>query len=133
MQDVRELVVHGLEELLVHHLDIGGREVVGIVECDLQTTLSLTKRLGTRRRVQGRRADDMNDARAVELQERLSCALVIDIIPQIFRQHCDFNALLILARHEVLLHVRTDILHLVEELQVVGLQEVHFQECVERE
>ena len=75
----------------------------------------------------------MDDARAVKLQEGLTGTLVIDIVPEILRKHSDFNALLIFARYEVLLHVGTNVLHLVQELQVVRLQEIHLEERIERE
>ena len=54
-------------------------------------------------------------------------------MPQVLGQHGQLAAVLIGGRRQVLVLVGTDVLHAVDELHVVGFQEVHLTERVKRE
>ena len=126
-------MVHGLEEPLVEILDIIRIQCVSVVKSNLQTAFSSTENHCSRRRVVSRRTDNVNDTWAELLEEFRSYHIPIYIVPQILAEHGKRYALLIGARHEVVVHVGTDILHLVEITQVVWLEEINLHERVEWE
>ena len=128
-----KLMVHGLEEVLVHHVEVAGVEVVGVVEGNLQTALGHTECLGTLRGVVVLRTDYMDDARAVGLKKFGGAVFLIHVEPQILAQHGQVYALVVVGRRKVLLHVGADVFHAVDHLHIVGLEEVCLQEGVERE
>ena len=71
--------------------------------------------------------------RSVLLKELVTHLFLIYIVPEILAQHGKLDCLLVVDRHEVVVHVRTNILHLIDEADIVRLTIVDLHKRVERE
>ena len=57
--------------------------------------------------------------------------LVIHVEPQVLAEHCQVDGIVILGRHQVVVHVGADVRHLVQERQVILVKVVLLEELVE--
>ena len=120
VQDVGKLVVHGLEVELIHCLKAIGIKLVHTEKRHLDTTLSKSEHHCTGLWVVSRRTDKVNNAGAIALEELFACKLIIYIKPKIFSKHSQIHCLVVLGRNKVVVHISTNVLHLVAEFKVVG-------------
>ena len=139
MQDMRELVVHRVELVLVQIVDILVRiahtlghttHLVDLDQRNLHTSGSIAKDLGTRGRIALGRSDEVEDTGAIGLHEDgiailvLLAVLVIYVIEQVLDEVGQKLRLLIVCRCQLIRKIGSSIIELILDLGVIGNYEI---------
>ena len=133
VEDVRELMMHCLEEIMIHVVHIRRIKIVYVVKVNLDTVAGITERLSTLRGVIVLGTTNVNDAGTIGLEELLSGKSLVDIIPKVLGEYSEVDTLVVVGRSKVLVHIRPLVLETVDELEVVGFEELLLAEGVEGE
>ena len=139
MQDMRELVVHRVELVLVQIVDILVRiahtlchttHLVDLDQRNLHTSGSIAKDLGTRGRIALSRSDEVEDTGAIGLHEDgiailvLLAVLIIYVIEQVLDEVGQKLRLLIVGRCQLIRKIGSSIIELILDLGVIGNYEI---------
>ena len=140
MQDVGELVVHGVELVFVEVIHVSRRvrgcgsphfHLVNLDQGNLHACRGITKLFCSGRGRIGRGANEVDDSGSVLLHEIFSCILGIDIIEEVLDEVCQHLRLVVCSRCELILQLRCKQVELVLNLEVVGYDEVVVEPLVE--
>ena len=133
MQDVRELVVHRFEEILVKHVKVGRYQILCIVKGNLQASLSSTQLDSTTGRIVSRRTNDVHHSWTIGFQELIAYNVTIDVVPQILVENSQIDALIVGTGRQVVVHVRANVLQTIQIAHIIRLLEIDLHKSIQWE
>ena len=140
MQNVRELVVHGVEEAFVEHLNVGSvvlralaplLHLVDVIQRNLHSSRCCSQHFGALCCAVTARTDELEDARAILFHEVFACILGVDIVVKVHYQVCQQLRALVVGRREHKPFVGCRLVEAVIHLHVIRHYKVVVEPLVE--